>query len=81
MVEQAQLEMTQAMIEREQLKEELINMRKRMEEHVDEMTRRMQEERELVRLETKTEREELGGKVCVDSLYIELKIMEEVIYV
>ena len=53
----------QALIQKEQLKEELSNMRDRMEEHVVEVTRKMTEERELARKENQQERDELNSKV------------------
>ena len=53
----------QALIQKEQLKEELSNMRDRMEEHVVEVTRKMTEERELARKENHQERDELNSKV------------------
>ncbi|KAI0237435.1 hypothetical protein LSAT2_012032 [Lamellibrachia satsuma] len=63
MVEQAQLEQTQALVQREQLKEELVNMQLRIEEHAEQMQKKMTEERELVRKETAAEREELNTKM------------------
>ena len=50
-------------MQREQLKEELVNMQQRVEEHAEQMQAKMAEERELVRSETAAEREELGTKV------------------
>ena len=63
MVEEAQLQQTQALIQKEQLKEELTSMRGRMEEHVVAITRKMTDERELARRETQQERDELEQKV------------------
>ena len=59
----------QALVEREQLREELENMKRRMEEHVEDMTRKMGQERELVRAETKAEREEMNEKVSDISIH------------
>ena len=50
-------------MQREQLKEELVNMQLRIEEHAEQMQKKMTEERELVRKETAAEREELNTKV------------------
>ena len=63
MVEEAQLQQTQALIQKEQLKEELTSMRGRMEEHVIAITRKMTDERELARRETQHERDELELRV------------------
>ncbi len=62
----------QALVQREQLKEELTNMRKRVEEHTESMNTKMQEERELVRKETKIERNELNIKVAANWLILTL---------
>ncbi|ELU12898.1 hypothetical protein CAPTEDRAFT_223139, partial [Capitella teleta] len=63
LVEQAQLEMTQALVEREQLKEQLSGMRERMEQHVAELHRKVDHERQIIRAETGLERDELHNQV------------------
>ena len=63
MVEQAQLEQTQALIEKEQLKEELIDIRQRMSEHVEQVTARLQQERDDARAESNTERDQLNIQI------------------
>ena len=52
-----------ALVQREQLKEELEGMRHRMEQHAEEMSTKMAAEREIVRKESKLERDELNSKV------------------
>lgn len=63
LAEQAQLEMTQALVEREQLKEELESARQRTAEHAEELLRKVQQERQLIRAETLQERDELRQQV------------------
>ena len=63
--------MLKALVQREQLKEELEGMRHRMEQHTEEMSTKMAAEREIVRKENKLERDELNNKVHVE-LYISL---------
>ena len=53
----------QALVQREQLKEELEGMRRRMEHHAEEMSSKMAAEREIVRKENKLERDDLNSKV------------------
>ncbi len=53
----------QALVQREQLKEELDGMRRRMEQHAEDMSVKMAQERDLVRKENKLERDELSNKV------------------
>ena len=60
-------DLLQALIQKEQLREELVNMRNRLEDHVEEITRKLSEERDLVRLEYKQEKEELTDKVSTCS--------------
>ena len=50
-------------MQREQLKDELVNMQLRMEEHAEQMQKTMTGDRELVRKETAAERDELNTKV------------------
>ncbi len=52
-----------ALVQREQLKEELEGMRQRMVQHAEEMSVKMAEEREIVRTESKLERDDLNSKV------------------
>ncbi|XP_046364378.1 serologically defined colon cancer antigen 8-like [Haliotis rufescens] len=63
LVEQAQLEQTQAMVEREQLAEELANMRHRFEEHVMDSQRKMEMERDSVRKESRFLVDDLNNKL------------------
>ena len=55
----------QALIQKEQLKEELSSMRERVEQHVVDVTRKMTEERELARKENRAERDDLNDKVTL----------------
>ena len=55
----------QALIEKEQLKEELIDMRQRMSEHVEHVTARLQQERDKARAESNTERDQLNKQVII----------------
>ena len=50
-------------MQREQLKEEVTGMRERMAQHAEEMAAKMAAERDLVRKETKIERDESNVKV------------------
>ncbi|KAK3597838.1 hypothetical protein CHS0354_029408 [Potamilus streckersoni] len=63
LVEEAQLEQTQAMIQKEQLAEELNNMKQRFDTHVHDAQVRIQEERESVRKENKAVVHELNTKI------------------
>ena len=55
--------LSQSLVAREQVKEELVSMKRRMEEHVQEMTLKLTQERELTRKETGKERDALHAKV------------------
>ncbi|XP_069119016.1 LOW QUALITY PROTEIN: serologically defined colon cancer antigen 8 homolog [Argopecten irradians] len=63
LVEQAQFEQTQAMVHKEQLSEELNNMRQRFDAHINDTQIKMNKDRESVRRENNTIVEELNGKV------------------
>lgn len=63
LVEQAQLEQTQAMVQREQLAEELNNMKHRFDGHVQSMQQKISEERDLVRKESQAIIDELNAKI------------------
>ncbi|KAL3873813.1 hypothetical protein ACJMK2_036898 [Sinanodonta woodiana] len=63
LIEEAQLEQTQAMIQKEQLAEELNNMKQRFDTHVHDAQIRIQEERESVRKENKAVVHELNTKI------------------
>lgn len=56
----------QALVEREQLKEQLSGMRERMEQHVAELHRKVDHERQIIRAETGLERDELHNQVGCD---------------
>ncbi|WAR19801.1 SDCG8-like protein [Mya arenaria] len=68
LVEQAQLEQTQALVQREQLAEELNNMKGRYDNHVMTTQQRIAEEREATRKE---------GKVLVDELNTKIRELTE----
>lgn len=63
MVEQSQLEMTQALIEREQLREESSNTKGRLEEQIELMAQRISEECELIRKKDQASKDELNSKI------------------
>ena len=53
----------QAMVQKEQLREQLNNTELRMTEHADRMAVKMTDDRRFVRLEMQTEKDELELKV------------------
>ncbi|XP_033735413.1 serologically defined colon cancer antigen 8 homolog [Pecten maximus] len=63
LVEQAQFEQTQAMVHKEQLSEELNNMRQRFNAHINDTQVKMNEDREAVRRENNAIEEELNSKI------------------
>ncbi|XP_041353123.1 serologically defined colon cancer antigen 8 homolog [Gigantopelta aegis] len=63
LVEQSQLEQTEAMVQKEQLAEELKNMRQRFEAHVLDTQKKMQLDRESVRGEMKFLLDDLNNKL------------------
>ncbi|KAL5009093.1 hypothetical protein ScPMuIL_014674 [Solemya velum] len=63
LVEQAQLEETKAQVQREQLAEELNNMKQRFDQHIQGAEVRIQQEREAVRKENKSVEDELNTKL------------------
>lgn len=68
MVEQAQLEQTQAMVQKEQLAEELSNMKKRFDTYILDTQARLLEERESVRRES---------QMMIDTINQKLKEMTD----
>lgn len=63
LVEQAQLEQTQALVQKEQLAEELNNMKERFDRSILDTQARLHEERESVRRENKLLVDELNAKL------------------
>ncbi|KAK3094095.1 hypothetical protein FSP39_024078 [Pinctada imbricata] len=63
MVEQAQLEQTQALVEKEQTKEELHHMKERFDSHILDTQMKLQEERESVRKESHMMIEQINTKL------------------
>lgn len=63
LVEQTQLEKMQALVEKEQLRDELQKMRERMAEAVSVAETRLQQEREIIRKEYQREAEEQNSKI------------------
>ncbi|XP_062614586.1 serologically defined colon cancer antigen 8 homolog [Saccostrea cucullata] len=68
MVEQAQLEQTQALVQKEQLSEELSNMKKRFDSYILDTQARLLEERESVRRES---------QMMIDTINKKLKEMTD----
>ncbi|XP_071799756.1 serologically defined colon cancer antigen 8 homolog isoform X2 [Asterias amurensis] len=64
MVEQAQLEKTELLVQREQVKEDQLRLQQRMEEMILDHQRKLLQEREFTRKESKHELEQLGHKVA-----------------
>ncbi|CAL1526200.1 unnamed protein product [Lymnaea stagnalis] len=63
LVEQAQLEQTEALVQKEQIRDELVRTRQRFEEHVRESQTLIRAERETVRRENQTLIEDLNNKL------------------
>lgn len=75
-VEESQLERTQALYEKEQIRERLDEMQLRMEKHTEEMGEKMIEERKIIRKEVSDELNELNEKLSSTSASL-IKVKSE----